>query len=118
MNIKRNQKIINNLQQSLFMEQIEQIVSTSTYLADSVRDRLESKFKDRMYEELKLSSSVSYVDNKKIPFLRIYRYKEAFAFNFVKDFLKRFNANFDYYVFEQFSGLGTTMFTFMIYSST
>ncbi len=115
MNRKRKRKVINNLQQSLFMEQIEQVISTSIYPADSVREKLESKFKDRMREELKLNTSVSYVGNKRIPFLRIYRYKEAFAFNFVKDFLKRFGANSDDYVFDPFSGLGTTMFTSMIY---
>jgi len=41
--------------------------------------------------------------------------QEAFALNFVKDFLKRFGANSDDYVFDPFSGLGTTMFTSMIY---
>ena len=46
--------------------------------------------------------------------MRIYRYKEAFAFNFVKDFLRRFEANPDDYVFDPFSGLGTTMFTSML----
>ena len=65
---------------------------------------------------MRLNSSVSYVGNKKIPFLRIYRYKEAFAFNFVKDFLKRFEVNSDDYVFDPFSGLGTTMFTSMLSS--
>jgi site-specific DNA-methyltransferase (cytosine-N4-specific) len=111
MNRRRNQKLINNPQQALFMEQA---VATSIYPADSVRERLEAKFKSRMYEELRFNSSVSYVGNKKIPFLRIYRYKEAFAFNFVKDFLKRFEANSDDYVFDPFSGLGTTMFTSML----
>ncbi len=57
---------------------------------------------------------VSYVGNKNIPFLRIYRYKEAFAFDFVMDFLRRFEADSDDYVFDPFSGLGTTMCTSMI----
>ena len=39
---------------------------------------------------------------------------EAFAFNFVKDFLRRFEANPDDYVFDPFSGLGTTVFTSML----
>ena len=86
----------------------------SIYPLNSVREGLEAKFKNRMHEGLRLSSSVSYVGNKKIPFLRIYRYKEAFAFNFVKDFLKRFGADSDDYVFDPFSGLGTTMFTSML----
>ena len=86
----------------------------SIYPLNSVREGLEAKFKNKMHEGLRLSSSVSYVGNKKIPFLRIYRYKEAFAFNFVKDFLKRFGADSDDYVFDPFSGLGTTMFTSML----
>lgn len=111
MNRKRNQKLINNPQQRLFMEQT---VGMSVYPSGSVRERLEAKFKNKIHEELRLNSSVSYVGNKKIPFLRIYRYKEAFAFNFVKDFLKRFEANSDDYIFDPFSGLGTTMFTSML----
>lgn len=111
MNRKQNQKLINNPQQTLFMEQTAIV---NIYPPDSVREKLEAKFKNKMHEELRLNSSVSYVGNKKIPFLRIYRYKEAFAFNFVKDFLKRFDADSDDYVFDPFSGLGTTMFTSML----
>ena len=111
MNRKQNQKLINNLQQTLFMEQTTNV---NIYSPDSVREKLEAKFKNKIHEELRLNSSVSYVGNKKIPFLRIYRYKEAFAFNLVKDFLKRFEANSDDYVFDPFSGLGTTMFTSML----
>jgi len=81
----------------------------------SIREKLEARFKNKIHEELRLNSSVSYVGNKKIPFLRIYRYKEAFAFNFVNDFLKRFKANSDDYVFDPFSGMGTTMFSSMLY---
>ena len=111
MNRKQNQKLINNPQQTLFMEQTAIV---NIYPQDSVREKLEAKFKNKMHEDLRLSSSVSYVGNKKIPFLRIYRYKEAFAFNFVIDFLKRFGADSDDYVFDPFSGLGTTMFTSML----
>ena len=112
MDRRPNQELINNLQQTLF---VERAVATSIYPADSVREKLEAKFKSRMYEELRLKSFVSYVGNKNIPLLRIYRYKEAFAFNFVRDFLKRFGVNSDDYVFDPFSGLGTTIFTSMLY---
>ena len=78
------------------------------------RQELEEKFKDIMHEESKLGSFVSYVGNKKIPFLRIYKYKEAFSFNLVKEFLKRFEADSNDYVFDPFSGLGTTSFTSML----
>ena len=112
MDRRPNQELINNLQQTLF---VERAVATSIYPADSVREKLEAKFKSRMYEELRLKSFVSYVGNKNIPLLRIYRYKEAFAFNFVRDFLKRFGVNSDDYVFDPFPGLGTTIFTSMLY---
>jgi hypothetical protein len=78
------------------------------------RQKMEEKFRDIMHEELKLGSFVSYVGNKRIPFLRIYRYKEAFSFKLVKEFLKRFEADSNDYVFDPFSGLGTTLFTSML----
>ncbi len=101
-----------NPQQTLFAEEIPTI--KTLYPHDSTRQELEHKFKNLIHEELKLGSLVSYVGNKNIPFLRIYRYKEAFAFDFVTDFLSRFEADSDDYVFDPFSGLGTTMYTSMI----
>jgi len=92
----------------------ETVAVENLYPSGSKREEIEEKFKNTIHEELKLSSLVSYVGNKNIPFLRIYRYKEAFAFNFVKDFLRRFEASPDDYVFDPFSGLGTTMFTSML----
>ncbi len=108
----RQKKLISDPQQMLFME--EAITVKSFYPARSKGQEIEEKFKDIIHEELKLGSLVSYVGNKSIPFLRIYRYKEAFAFNFVKDFLRRFEAGPDDYIFDPFSGLGTTMFTSML----
>jgi len=110
--ISRQNKLTgNNPQQMLF---VEGMAAQSPYSSGSKRQEIEEKFKDIMHEELKLGSLVSYVGNKNIPFLRIYRYKEAFAFNFVKDFLRRFEADCNDYVFDPFSGLGTTMFTSML----
>ena len=103
----------NNPQQMLFAEEIAP--TKTLYPSDSKREKLEDKFKNLIHEELKLGSVVSYVGNKNVPFLRIYRYKEAFAFDFVMDFLRRFEADSDDYVFDPFSGLGTTTFTSMIY---
>ena len=108
----RQKKLIDNPQQMLFME--ETVAVENLYPSGSKREEIEEKFKNTIHEELKLGSLVSYVGNKNIPFLRIYRYKEAFAFNFVKDFLRRFEASPDDYVFDPFSGLGTTMFTSML----
>ena len=102
----------NNPQQILFAEQIPTI--RTLYPPDSPRQEIENKFGNLIHEELKLGSVVSYVGNKNIPFLRIYRYKEAFAFDSVMDFLRRFEADSDDYVLDPFSGLGTTMYTSMI----
>lgn len=78
------------------------------------RSDIEKKFKDIMDEKLKFGSFVSYVGNKNVPFLRLYKYKEAFSFHLVREFLRRFNADSSDYVFDPFSGLGTTMFTSML----
>jgi len=96
-------------QQLLFADEL-----VSFYPSGSKRQEIEEKFKNIIREGLKLGSLVSYVGNKNIPFLRIYKYKEAFAFNFVKDFLGRFGANSNDYVLDPFSGLGTTLFTSLI----
>jgi hypothetical protein len=79
----------NNLQQMLFAE----VIPTTKFLypSNSTRQEIEYKFKNHIHEELKLGSVVSYVGNKTVPFLRIYRCKEAFAF--VMDFLRRFEAD-------------------------
>ena len=102
----------NNPQQMLFAEETPRL--KTHYPPDSERQEIEHKFRSLIHEELKLGSLVSYVGNKNVPFLRIYRYKEAFAFDFVMDFLRRFGSDSDDYVFDPFSGLGTTMFTSMI----
>jgi len=91
----------NNPQQLLFAEELA--TTTPLYPSNSTRQELEHKFKNIIHEELKLGSLVSYVGNKIAPFLRIYRYKEAFAFDFVMDVMRRFEANSDDYVFDPFS---------------
>ena len=112
--ISKQKKLMgNNSQQTLFAIE-PAIMMESPYPSGSKRDEIEGKFKNTIHEELRLGSLVSYVGNKNIPLLRIYKYKEAFAFNFVKDFLRRFEADSDDYVFDPFSGLGTTMFTSML----
>ncbi len=100
------------IQQTLFAEDVTAV--KNLYPPDSKREQIEDKFENLIHEELKLGSVVSYVGNKNVPFLRIYRYKEAFAFDFVMDFLRRFEVDSDDYVFDPFSGLGTTMFASMI----
>jgi hypothetical protein len=100
----------NNPQQVLSAEELT--TTNHLYPFNSTRQEIEHKFKNHIQEELKLGSVVSYVENKTVPLLRSYRYKEAFAF--VMDFLRRFDADSDDYVFDPFSGLGTTMYTSMI----
>jgi site-specific DNA-methyltransferase (cytosine-N4-specific) len=78
------------------------------------RQRIEKKFRPLMQEELKLGNLVSYVGNKSAPFLRLYRFKEAFAFDFVRNFIKRFNLTPKDYVFDPFAGMGTTLFASML----
>jgi site-specific DNA-methyltransferase (cytosine-N4-specific) len=90
-------------------------VMKNLYPHGSEREALETKFKNIICEELHLNSSVSYVGNRSIPILRLYRYKEAFAYNFVKQFLKRFNVSSEDYVFDPFVGMGTTTFTSMLH---
>ncbi len=71
--------------------------------------RLEEKYAPRMREELRLGRLVSYVGNRDVPLLRLYRYKEAFAFQLVEEFLDRFDAKPEDYVFDPFCGMGTTL---------
>lgn len=71
--------------------------------------RLEAKYADRIREEPHLARWVSYVGNKDVPILRLYRFKEAFAFRFVEQFLDRFGLTSLDYVLDPFCGMGTTL---------
>ncbi|MDW8067721.1 MAG: hypothetical protein RML46_02265 [Anaerolineae bacterium] len=55
--------------------------------------RLEQPYAHRMREDLRMGALVSYVGNKDIPLLRLYRYQEAFAFRFVDEGLTRFGVS-------------------------
>ena len=79
----------NNPQQMLFTKELA--TTKPRYPPNTTRQEIEHKFKNIIHEDLKLGSVVSYVGNKTVPFLRIYRYKEAFAF--VIGFLRRFEAD-------------------------
>jgi len=71
--------------------------------------RLEQKYADRFREDLRMRGLVSYVGNRNIPLLRLYRYKEAFSFRFVEEWLNRFRVNNEDIVFDPFCGIGTTL---------
>lgn len=71
--------------------------------------RLEQKYARYVCEDLRMGNLVSYVGNKEVPLLRLYRYKEAFAFRFVDEWLTRFKVNREDTVFDPFCGMGTTL---------
>jgi len=72
--------------------------------------RLEAKYASMLCEAPQLAQGVSFVGNKQVPLLRLYRYKEAFAWQFVTEFLQRFRLSAQDYVFDPFCGMGTTLF--------
>jgi DNA modification methylase len=99
------------MKQLSFLEQSDisaQAVKQTATRTD--RNRLEDKFASRLREEPQLANLVSYVGNKGIPVLRLYRYKEAFAFSFVEEFISRFGLSEKDYIFDPFCGMGTTLF--------
>lgn len=71
--------------------------------------RLEAKYASRMREELRLGRLVTSAGNRDVPLLRLYRYKEAFAFRLVEEILERLEAGPGDYVFDPFCGSGTTL---------
>lgn len=74
------------------------------------RDHIEDKFGPLLREEFELGNLVSYVGNKSVPILRLYRYKEAFALRFVDEFISRLGLKEKDYIFDPFCGMGTTLF--------
>lgn len=80
----------------------------------SQRDRLYNQFADRLVVNPDLTRSlVSFQQNKKEPFYRWLKYKEAFSSNLVKYFLADFNADSKkpLRVLDPFAGIGTTLTT-------
>jgi hypothetical protein len=71
--------------------------------------RLEQKYAHRLREDLRMGRRVSYGGNREVPLLRLYRYKEAFAFSFVEEWLTRFGVGPEDTVFDPFCGMGTTL---------
>jgi hypothetical protein len=81
---------------------------------DRIRIKLERKYQPLLREEFKLGRLVSYIGNRDIPILRLYRYKEAFSFEFVRYFLREFNLGGKDYLLDPFAGMGTTLFASML----
>ncbi|MBD2539212.1 hypothetical protein [Coleofasciculus sp. FACHB-SPT36] len=99
-------------QLSLFPEWDASVQSVKPTIYSELQ-RIEAKFAPLISEELRLGKLVSYVGNKSIPILRLYRYKEAFSWQLVKEFITRFELKEEDYLFEPFCGMGTTLFTAM-----
>lgn len=74
------------------------------------RNRLEEKYSRFIKEELRLAGLVSYVGNKHVPLLRLYRYKEAFSLRLVEEFISRLKLDETDLIFDPFCGMGTTLF--------
>ena len=99
---------------------LESIAQTQPPKADfdegAVNERfsIEEKYRSVMSENLKLARLVSYVGNKSVPILRLYRFKEAFSLGLVNYFLDKFKATSNDLVFDPFAGMGTTLFGAML----
>jgi site-specific DNA-methyltransferase (cytosine-N4-specific) len=78
------------------------------------RQYLEEKYMSKIREDFSFGRVVSFVGNKCIPLLRLYRFKEAFAFDFVTRMLNYFKANKEDYIFDPFVGMGTTTYVSML----
>jgi len=76
-----------------------------------LRKLIEKKYEPLIKERFELRSLVSYVGNKKMPILRIFRYKEAFSLNLVDFLIRVMGLGEKDYIFDPFAGMGTTMFT-------
>jgi hypothetical protein len=75
------------------------------------RYALEQKYAILMQELFDLAGSVSYNGNKQIPLIRLYRYKEAFAFDLVQQVIKQLALSESDLILDPFCGMGTTLFT-------
>jgi hypothetical protein len=78
---------------------------------DIQRQKLETKYKDKLIKKLELKPYISYKSNKNIPFLGLYHFEEAFSFKLVEILLDRVQASSTDYVLDPFCGSGTTVFT-------
>jgi len=113
--MKMDQALTNSEPKQMVFAEMEALAYTNSYNASqSRRQEIEERFGSIIREGQNLGSLVSYVGNKNFPFLRLYKYKEAFSFSLVRNLLARFAVDIDDYVFDPFAGLGTTLFTSMI----
>jgi hypothetical protein len=72
--------------------------------------QLEEQYRPLLSERPELAERVSYRANKELPLLRLYRYKEAFAFTLVQEILHQHKGKQPLQVLDPFCGMGTTLF--------
>ncbi len=75
---------------------------------------IEGKYRPLMLETPRFACLVSYVGNKSVPILRLYRFKEAFSLGLVNHLLDQFEAAPKRVVFDPFAGMGTTLSASML----
>lgn len=113
MNFDRKQKDILYQSQSSLKDDFTNEETKRSYYQDhdgcNERARIEEEnqgvFKDARW----LNNLVTYQGNKNIPYLCLYRYKEAFSFQLVDLILRNFEDE-NLQVFDPYSGMGTTLF--------
>lgn len=85
--------------------------STDTWLE---RGKIEQRYKCLMQEGLEWSMYVSYVGNKDVPILRLYRFKEAFSLGLVQELLRRLKLTSSDVLLDPFCGIGTALLGAML----
>ena len=63
-----------------------------------------------MQERMDLKNKISYVGNKSLPLLRLFRYKEAFSLAFVQQMIDELKLSDLDLILDPFCGMGTTLF--------
>lgn len=86
-----------------------EIRDSATPVARTYREQLEYKYRPLLQERPDLAEKVSYRANKNLPLLRLYRYKEAFAYTLVQDLIQKHSQERELRVLDLFSGMGTTL---------
>ncbi len=77
----------------------------------SERLELENKYAPLMRRDESFGPLVTYVPNKQLPLLGLYRYKEAFAYALVERLIDELQIGSSDFLFDPFLGMGTTCFT-------
>lgn len=77
---------------------------------NAVRRELDQRFASLIIEDSSYGTQVSYVANKSEPFLRWFRFKEAFGAQFVRRIFEYMKVDHKDYILDPWCGMGTTPF--------